>query len=191
MYMPPLEHIIKHHIAYHKYADDVQLYHVYDPTDARSIESALCSLRECIIDIITGLLIIICNSVTIRRKSPVSCLHNTFVLVQQADSWCRWKCSLLLIEQWGTLSFCYEHLPMAAQVTYAVKSCNLHLRNIGKIQRYITKELHGCHPESSRFADGLLLCAAAKSASERNMPLSTCPERVCCASSLEHCVWST
>ena len=52
IYIIPIGRIIsKHHIQYHMYADDIQLFLSFNPSDSSSIQSALSRLSACISEI--------------------------------------------------------------------------------------------------------------------------------------------
>ena len=54
VYTIPIGRIIKKHsLSYHMYADDIQIFCSFDPSDPSSIEAALSSITTCINEIRT------------------------------------------------------------------------------------------------------------------------------------------
>ena len=141
LYTTPLKQIIlKYGICYHKYADDTQLYLVYDLALPGDRERALSRLTACIQEIRvwmaqwwlklnedkTEMVIFVSKhhlkkygetSITIGEScvNPVRDVRNLGVQMDQ-------------------------HMTMVQQVTAVCASCNYHLYRISSIRQYLTTE---------------------------------------------------
>ena len=142
LYTAPVNIIIeRHHLSYHKYADDVQLYVEYCPSSPASVELAVQRIQDCVAEISewmakNGLKLNGDKTELLNITTP----HN--------------------LKKYGTLSITLDgttivpstavknlgvhfdqHLTMSRQITAVVQSCNYHIRNIGKIRQFISEDV--------------------------------------------------
>ena len=141
IYTQPLERIIhKHGIAYHRYADDIQLYAPYDPSDAQSYKTTADNMQMCIANISDWMRQ---NSLQLNQDKTEVVI---FMSPHQRRTWDREafpvdRVPIIPSNSVRDLGVIFdEDLSMTAQVTSVVKACNFHSRNIGKIRRYLTTE---------------------------------------------------
>ena len=141
LYTRPLQDIIQRHgLSYHRYADDIQLYTEYDPTDPLSSELAVNKVQNCVIHISRWMsenylklngdkteLLNVLSPHHLLRHGRLSLTIDGHVISPS-------RCVRVL----GV--FLDEHLSMADQISSVVRSCNFHLRNIGKVRKFLTTD---------------------------------------------------
>ena len=138
VYTIPIGRIIKKYgLSYHLYADDIQLYISFDPSNNSSIESALSILSKCINDIESWMT---CNMLKLnnekteffvalsphnkRRMPPVKLLVGN-TLIEPTDT----------VRNLGVVFD--TQMSMSPQVASLSRSITFHLRNISRIRRYL------------------------------------------------------
>ncbi len=138
-YTAPLEMILKrHNVQYHKYADDIQVYTVYNPYHNRGLAIATETLASCIQDIRQWMLI---NRLKLN-DDKTSFMHflspyhlnkfgSTSIQVGDTVIHSETQCKNL-----GVMFDC--HLSMKEQVANICKKCHYHLRRIRYIRKYLT-----------------------------------------------------
>jgi len=143
-YIRPIGHILRQHsIEYHIYADDIQLYLIFNPTVPGDAECALFRLSECVKELHSWLTInklmmnqdkteffISCSSMHFKRLE-----HLTFNLngleISPSHS----------VKNLG-VTFDYA-LNMSAHITTLSCSLNWQIRNLNRIRRFLTFD--ACH----------------------------------------------
>ena len=123
----------QHLVSDHRYADNIQLYVGYNPSDPQSRYDALGGIQACILDISRWMsgnqlklnhekteLLNVMTPYQLRTYGLCSVVIDD-VVVQPSKS----------VRTLGVLFD--EHMSMHPQVTQVVRTCNYHLRNIGKI----------------------------------------------------------
>ena len=141
LYTRPLKEIIQlYGISYHRYADDIQLFTGYDPANQLSCKSAVEKMQNCIKHIshwMSSNLLKLNNDKTelLNLMSPHH-LHRygTLSLLIDGHHIKPSQCVKVL----GV--YLDQHLSMSQQISSVVKSCNFHLRNIGKVRKYLTTD---------------------------------------------------
>ena len=141
----PIGRIIKkHQISYHMYADDIQLFHDFIPSDKDSVDRALSRLSSCICDIKRWM--------TINMLKLNDSKTELFIAISPRN-----KCKLpdgiklRIGEEWlypsatvRNLGVVFDsNLTMSSHITNLCKSLIYHLRNISRIRRYLDK--NSCH----------------------------------------------
>ena len=141
LYTSPLRHIIEmYNIQHHRYADDLQLYTVFDPKDDASVANAIDRLQSCIKHI----------SVWMSHHS-LKLNHDKTELVNILSPYHYRKFGVHSIVVEGivinpkpsvkSLGVVIDrHLSMSDHVSSIVQSCNFSLRNISKIRPFITDD---------------------------------------------------
>jgi hypothetical protein len=144
IYTIPIGRIIrKHQISYHMYADDIQLYLNFTPSDSTSIQCALSRLSACISEIklwMTNNMLMLNDTKTEffvavsrnnqHKMSPVH-LQIGAESVQPSDT----------VRNLGILFD--THMSMSPHISGLCKSITFQLRNISRIRRYLDKD--SCH----------------------------------------------
>ena len=137
LYTAPLERILKRHgVKYHKYADDLQVYH---NCEIDQIGQAKVVLESCIADVRSwmlrwGLKINDSKTEFIIFSNPSTRIPSTEPL-QIAN------CGITASPHVKNLgSILDSNLSRSPHVSQVVKSCNFHLRQLGRIRRYLTAE---------------------------------------------------
>ena len=145
IYIIPVGRIIrKHQIHYHMYADDIQLFLNFNPSDPNSIQSALSRLSNCISEIklwMTNNMLMLNDNKTEffiavsphnRRKLP-SNIHlqigNNVIIPSDT------------VRNLGVLFD--GQLSMSSHITSLCSSVTYHLRNITRIRRFLDRD--SCH----------------------------------------------
>ena len=135
----PIQQIVqKYPLSYHKYADDIQLYISYDPAKPDDVTSARNILQNCIYEIkewMSQNYLKLNDSKTdlINIMSPYHkrVFGNVSIVLD--------GCVITPSHAVKNLGVVFDdNLSMDRQVSSIVKKCSYHLRNIGRIRRYIT-----------------------------------------------------
>ena len=137
LYTAPLERILlKHAVQYHKYADDLQVYLSCDP---ENINQTKTILESCIAEVRSwmlrwGLRINDNKTEFIVFKNPTRSPQSVSAL-QIAG------CQITPSEKVKNLGAVFDScLSRSPHISKVVKSCNFHLRQLGRIRRYITPD---------------------------------------------------
>ena len=141
LYTRPLQDIItSYNISYHRYADDVQLYLQYDPSEPLSCESAVTLMQNCITEIGRWM----SNNYLQLNEQKTEFLN--VMSPRQLRAYGRLSLNIggidiipsRCVKVLGV--FIDEHLSMTDQVSSVVQTCNYHLRNIGKVRSFLTTD---------------------------------------------------
>lgn len=137
-YTIPLGRIIaKYGLSYHMYADDLQLYISFDPSNPSSIQKALATLTQCINEIRSWMTFnmlklnndktefFIAVSVHNKQFIPPVTLQVGSDIIHPSDT----------VRNLGIIFD--THMTMTPQISALCSSLNLHLRNITRIRRYL------------------------------------------------------
>jgi hypothetical protein len=144
IYIIPIGRIIrKHHISYHMYADDIQLFLSFKPSDPNSIQDALAKLSACITEIklwMTNNMLKLNDSKTEffiaispfnQRKMPPVQLQIGSEIVTPSDN----------VRNLGIIFD--SQLSMSPHITGLCKSLSFQLRNISRTRRFLDQD--SCH----------------------------------------------
>ncbi|XP_072024929.1 uncharacterized protein [Amphiura filiformis] len=144
IYTIPIGRIIrKHHISYHMYADDIQLYLDFNPSDATSIQNSLSKVSACITEIklwMTDNMLMLNDTKTEffvavshnnKRKMPPVHLQLGTESVHPSDT----------VRNLGILFD--THMSMSPHISGLCKSITFQLRNISRIRRFLDTD--SCH----------------------------------------------
>ena len=142
IYLLPLEKLIrKHGLELHVYADDTQLYLSIKPITQHAVDIGVARLEGCLTDIYTWMS---------QNKLELNADKTEVVVLgtpkQRAKIYVPYisvngEIAKILNITIGNLGSVFDpSMNMAAHVTKAVTSANYHLRNIGRIRRYLTAE---------------------------------------------------
>ncbi len=143
MYTAPLMNVVhRHGLSYHKYADDMQIYGVFDPASDADRLCCQQQLEECLADIWAWMLSYMLKINDNKTELMV------FMNPQQAK---RAQTELQTITLGGctiTATSTVRNLGVTmdsclngdAQVSAIVKACNYHLFQVARVRRYITTE---------------------------------------------------
>ena len=144
LYTHPLGKVIhRHHVNYHMYADDTQLYVDFDPTVLGEKEKALNILTSCIDDIIVWMR---------RNKLKLNAEKTEFFVAASKNNLSHVQdVSLNIGNSTVTPSTNIRNLgvmfdpvmSMSSQVNSICSSTNYHLRNIARIRKNIDHDT--CH----------------------------------------------
>jgi hypothetical protein len=141
VYTIPIGRIIQHYgLSYHLYADDIQIYTTFNPSNHSTISSALATITSCIKDIslwLTINLLKLNNDKTEffvaisphnkRRMPPVSLQIGSETIMPS--------------EKIRNLGVIFDsQMTMADQISALSRSVAFHLRNISRIRRYLDFE---------------------------------------------------
>jgi hypothetical protein len=137
-YQTPLGKIFKDHgIAYHLYADDTQVYVVFDPPDG---SVAVAKLERCIADVSTWMQ---SNFLKLNHsKTEYMVIGSKHNLQQVADTSVVniAGCSIHATDSVKNIGATFDsHLTMVDHVNNICRSCYIHIRNIGKIRPFLTQ----------------------------------------------------
>jgi hypothetical protein len=141
-YTTPIRHILtKHHVHYHKFADDLQIYVSYNPAIVGEVERIQQQLKECIEEVQQWMLF---NKLKLNAEkteyitflSPTQLRNFGLFNIQVGDV------SISPVTEVRNLgAYMNTHNTVKAQVDAVCKKCNYHLRRIGSIRRYITRDI--------------------------------------------------
>ena len=141
IYTIPIGRIIKKYkLLYHIYADDIQIYTSFVPSDSTSIQFALTTLEKCIKEIqtwMTGNMLklnndksefFVATSSYFKRTMPVVALHIGDDVINPSKD----------IRNLGIMFD--DVMAMSTQVTTLSRSIIYHLRNITHIRRFMDSD---------------------------------------------------
>ena len=141
VYTIPIGRIIKKHsLSYHMYADDIQIFCSFDPSDPLSIEAALSSITTCINEIRTWMTFnflklnndktefLVITSPYNKRWMPDICLRIGEENIRPSTS----------VRNLGVIFD--DEMSMSPQVISLTKNITFHLRNITRIRRFLDNE---------------------------------------------------
>ena len=141
IYTRPLSKIIESFdIAYHKYADDLTLYLSYNPNSPDDVIRAKNVIQECIVEISRWM-----SANSLKLNPDKTELLNVISLAQFR----KFGCHSLIIdgaviepsESVKCLGVIFDrHFTMSTQVSAIIKTCNYHIRSIGKVRKFLTTE---------------------------------------------------
>ena len=137
----PLQKILKKHgVYYHKYADDIQLYVIFDPVIPGSRERAIARMEACVKDIRKLIaqwwlklnddkteMLIFMSKHHLRQYGVCPITIGDSVIPALED-----------VRSLGLGVKMDQHLSMAQQVTAVCAACNYHLYGLSSIRRYLT-----------------------------------------------------
>ena len=140
-YTIPIAAICKRHgVKYHIYADDTQLYIMFDPSIPGDREHALEKLKKCIQEIRAWMLIhelklnddktefIIFQSKYHENRYSTSSLNFQNIIFEPSDS----------VRNLG--AYFDKYMTMERHVSELCRSSHYHLRQIGQIRKYLTRD---------------------------------------------------
>ena len=142
IYLLPIGKLIrKHGLELHIYADDTQLYLAIKPITQQAVDIGVARLEGCLTDIYTWMSqnklklnadkteVLVLGTPKQQAKISVPSISLNGEIVK------------ILNIPIGNLGSVFDpSMNMAAHVSKAVKSANYHLRNIGRIRKYLTAE---------------------------------------------------
>ena len=138
-YTVPLQDIINPiGVSYHKYADDLQIYAPYDPSDPDSQIQAWDKLSRCIQAV---------NSWMTRNYLKLNPEKTDMIIIQSKYHQRMYEAPPFHMDNQTFVSSpslrnlgvqLDDHLDMSAQVSNVVKACNFQLYKIGRIRNFIT-----------------------------------------------------
>jgi hypothetical protein len=141
VYTIPIGRIIKRHsLSYHMYADDIQIFCSFEPSNPSSIDAALSSITSCIKDIRTWMTFnflklnndktefLVVTSPHFKRQMPDVCLNIGDEIIRPSTS----------VRNLGIIFD--DVMSMLPQITSLSKNITFHLRNITRIRRFLDNE---------------------------------------------------
>jgi hypothetical protein len=164
LYTTPLGDIIRQHcINYHMYADDTQLYVAFDLCGQKPIDNILPSVLKCISDIQNWMAL---NHLKLNNdKTEVVIFgkkqHRAKLSVSSVNIG---QCTININSETSVRNLGVKmdpELTMQDHVKFICQSCHFHLRNIGKIRKYLTRSLveqliHSLITSRMDYGNGLL-----------------------------------
>ena len=132
--------IRQHHFQYYMYADDTQLYVAFDLSRENSLTLAIEKLKNCIGEISQWMST---NKLELNKEKTEVVIFKTphFKGKLSPDRISLGDASVKTSESAMNIGVTfYETMSMADHISAVCKSANFHLRNIGKIRKYITKD---------------------------------------------------
>ena len=192
IYIIPIGRIIsKHHIQYHMYADDIQLFLSFNPSDSSSIQSALSRLSACISEIKSWMtnnmlklndkkteFFIAISSHNKRKMPPVHLQIGTEIVLPSET-----------VRNLGVLFD--NQLSMSSHVTSLCTNVTYHLRNITRIRRFLDRD--SCHHiirslvlSRLDYANAILLGSKASDISKLQKLQNWAAKLIFCANKSDH-----
>jgi len=140
MYTKPLGDLIRrHNLEYHMYADDTQLYIFFKKTVVSCEKVAMKRLECCLAEIQEWMKVNMLKLNSDKTEAMFFCsqrYQHPRDIVVNIDS-----IAVSPESEVKNLGVIFDRtLSMRKHVNAITRSCNFHLRNIGRIRRYITKE---------------------------------------------------
>ena len=142
LYIKPLGDIIRNHnIQFHIYADDIQMYHSFDPKNADSLHHAISRIERCIHDVRQWM---VTNKLQLNDEKTEALLLVSPKLNHHLPERVSLSVGNSCIVPSGSVKTLGVHfdasLSMSSQVISLCKSLNFHLYNICRIRKMLTKE---------------------------------------------------
>ena len=142
LYIKPLGDIIRNHnIQFHIYADDIQMYHSFDPKNTESLHHAISVIEKCIGDVKQWMVI---NKLQLNEAKTEALLLVSPKLNHHLPNRVSISVGDISVVPSGTVKTLGVHidssLSMSSQVTALCKSLNFHLYNICRVRKMLTKE---------------------------------------------------
>ena len=142
IYLQPLGILIrKHGLELHAFADDTQLYISIKPINQHVVDKGVAKLENCLTDIYTWMSqsklklnadkteVLVMGTPQMQAKISIPSITINGVIVT------------VLNEPVGNLGAVFDpNMNMSAHVSKVIKSANYHLRNIGKIRKFLNTD---------------------------------------------------
>lgn len=144
IYTLPLQVVFKRHgVMYHKYADDTTIYTFYNPTLPGDLDAARSRLVACLYDVRAWLLT---HRLQLNdAKTEYLCVLSPYHLRRYGrDAIQLGDMTITPVDSVCSLGAMLDtHLNMTFQVNAIIRSCSHHIKQIGRIRKYISNE--ACH----------------------------------------------